>query len=110
MTRSVVKLSGTFNWGSDESTAQQAIAKAHGATRAQVLVRWAVQRGFSALPRSGTGGVPNALPFARIRPMGQVYFRIVGFQGHDLSGGLTAAEMTTLDGFEEQLPAGRLGH
>lgn len=106
------KLSGTFNWGSDEKyRAMQAIAKAHGATRAQVLVRWAVQRGFGALPRSGTGSSAERLAIRQNSADGSGLLpESSASRDMTWSGGpLTAAEMTTLDGFEEQLPAGRLG-
>ena len=47
------KLSGNFNWGSDADFKKlAAICAAHGgATKAQVLVKWATQSGFVALPR-----------------------------------------------------------
>jgi len=56
-----------------------AIAKTHKATPAQVLIRWAMQHGYSVLPKSVTP--------SRIREN----FEVFGFE-------LSQAEMTKLDG------------
>lgn len=98
------KLSGSWNWGSDAAFRTLAgTAKAHGATKAQVLVRWAFQRGFVALPRSGTSDSAQRLAIAQNSLAG------VSDGEYWKDGPLTRAEMRALDGLEVGLASGRLG-
>lgn len=106
------KLSGSFNWGSDdEYRALQMVAKAHSATKAQVLVRWAVQRGFGALPRSGVGSAVERLAIRQNSGRGVSSRGWYKGPAEETWGGgaLTKEEMAALDGMDQQLAAGRLG-
>ena len=98
------KLSGAYNWGSDAMyRALMAVCKNHRATRAQVLVRWSVQRGFVPLPRSGTSDKDQRLAIAQNSAAG------VSDGATWANGPLTPAEMAKLDGLEDHLRSGRLG-
>jgi len=106
------QLSGSFNWGSDdEYRALQAVAKAHSATKAQILVRWAVQRGFGALPRSGVGSAAEKLAIRQNSGRGVSSRGWYAGPAEETWGGgaLTREEMASLDGLDQQLAAGRLG-
>lgn len=98
------KLSGGFNWGDDAAyKTLSAAAKHHGATKAQVLVRWSVQRGFAPLPRSGTAEKETRLAIAQNSGR--------GVENGDSwkNGPLSPREMASLDGLDVALPSGRLG-
>jgi diketogulonate reductase-like aldo/keto reductase len=73
------------------------IGKNKGMTKAQVLVRWAFQKGYLCVPRSGSKS-----KIERIAIQENSYNGVRDFL-------LTEKEMITLDGLEEKLPAGRLG-
>jgi 2,5-diketo-D-gluconate reductase A len=73
------------------------IAKAKSMTKAQVLVRWALQHDYVSVPRSACKS-----KIERLAIQENSYNGIKGFV-------LTDAEMRTLDSLDEQLPAGRLG-
>ena len=91
--------------------------KAHGATKAQVLVRWAAQRGFVPLPRSGVGSEAEQLAIRQNSARG------VSGRGWEskrathgslvtrdwVGGPLSAKEMGRLDAMDQQTCAGRLG-
>jgi diketogulonate reductase-like aldo/keto reductase len=98
------KLSGAYNWGSDAAyKTLNAACKAHGATKAQVLVRWALQRGFVPLPRSGVSDSVQRLAIAQNSLSGVE-------DGVTWRGGqLSAQEMRSLNQLEDRLASGRLG-
>ena len=93
------KLSGNFNWGSDADYKKlAAVCAAHGgATKAQVLVKWATQSGFVALPRTTTAtkAEAEAVPQNLLRDWD--------------TGDLTEEEMDALNSLDRGLPAGELG-
>ncbi|KAH8076230.1 oxidoreductase [Aureococcus anophagefferens] len=97
-------LSGAYNWGSDAAfKALNACCKAHAATKAQVLVRWAVQRGFAPLPRSTAADAAQRLAIAQNAA--------AGVEDGDFwrGGPLSRAEMKALDALEDHLASGKLG-
>ena len=98
------KLSGAYNWGSDAAyKTLNAACKAHGATKAQILVRWALQRGFVPLPRSGVSDSVQRLAIAQNSLAGVE-------DGATWKGGqLSAQEMRSLNQLEDRLASGRLG-
>lgn len=73
------------------------IGKSRGLTKAQVLVRWALQKGYLCVPRSG-----GKYKIERTAILENSY---AGVKDTVLS----EKEMATLDGLDEKLPAGRLG-
>lgn len=73
------------------------IAKNKGLTKAQVLVRWAFQKGYLSVPRSGSKS-----KIERIAIQENSYNGVKDVV-------LTEKEMDILDGLDEKLPAGRLG-
>ena len=73
------------------------LAKNRGMTKAQVLVRWAVQKGYLCVPRSGSKFKTEQ---AAIQENSWD-----GTRGFILS----PEEMEILDQLDQQLPAGRLG-
>jgi diketogulonate reductase-like aldo/keto reductase len=73
------------------------IAQQRKMTKAQVLVRWAVQMGYVCVPRSS----------AKFKVESRAIFEN-SWEGTK-SLVLTEAEMKTLNALDEQLPAGRLG-
>mgnify|MGYP002012900576 CR=1 FL=1 len=76
---------------------------AHAATKAQVLVRWAVQRGFAPLPRSTAADAAQRLAIAQNAA--------AGVEDGDFwrGGPLSRAEMKALDALEDHLASGKLG-
>ena len=88
------------------------MSKAHGATKAQVLARWAAQRGFVALPRSGVGSEAERAAIRQNSARG-VSGRVWGegdtAESTWVGGALTVAEMRQLDAMDVQVRAGRLG-
>jgi 2,5-diketo-D-gluconate reductase A len=98
------KLSGAYNWGSDAAfKTLTAVSKAHGATKAQVLVRWSIQRGFVPLARSGVGDSVQRLAIAQNALAGVE-------DGVSWKGGqLSASEMRALNALEAKLASGTLG-
>ena len=73
------------------------LAKKRGMTKAQVLVRWAVQKGFLCVPRSSSKFKIERQAIAENSWNGTSSFL------------LSQAKMDILDGLDEQIPAGRLG-
>jgi diketogulonate reductase-like aldo/keto reductase len=73
------------------------VAKSKGMTKAQVLVRWALQKGYLCVPRSG-----SKFKIERAAIVENSYGGVQPFV-------LTPKEMEVLDSLDEQLPAGRLG-
>ena len=74
-----------------------------GATKAQILVRWALQRGFVPLPRSGVSDSVQRLAIAQNALAGVE-------DGATWKGGqLSAQEMRSLNQLEDRLASGRLG-
>lgn len=73
------------------------MGKARGLTKAQVLVRWALQKGYISVPRSGSK-YKIEREAIRENSYGGVKDTV-----------LTEKEMETLAGLDEKLPAGRLG-
>jgi diketogulonate reductase-like aldo/keto reductase len=77
------------------------IAKNKGMTKAQILVRWSLQKGFVCVPRSD-----SAFKIERVAIAENSY------GGVNPPGGgfvLTDEEMRILDGLDEGLQAGKLG-
>jgi diketogulonate reductase-like aldo/keto reductase len=65
--------------------------------QAQILVRWALQKGYLCVPRSGVGSkIERAAIFENS------YKGVSKFS-------LSENEMQVLDGLDEKLPVGRLG-
>ncbi|KAH8046963.1 oxidoreductase [Aureococcus anophagefferens] len=96
------KLSGAYNWGSDAAfKALNACCKAHAATKAQVLVRWAVQRGFAPLPRSTAADAAQRLAIAQNAAAGVE-------DGDSGAGTASRAEMKALDALRPPA-SGKLG-
>lgn len=81
-------------------TTVAAIAKEKNVTKQQILIRWALHKGYVSLPRSGTGSKLERNAIAEN-----------SFVGCDSGSGLTLTreEMERLDALEEGLKAGRLG-
>lgn len=73
------------------------IAKNKGTTKAQVLVRWAMQKGYACVPRSAA-----ATKVERVAIAENSYGGVSGFV-------LTDEEMKQLDGLNVSLKAGSLG-
>ncbi|KAL7521433.1 hypothetical protein ACHAWX_007655 [Stephanocyclus meneghinianus] len=73
------------------------IAKAKGVTKAQVLVRWALQKGFGCAPRSGTGSKLERIAIAE-----NSYGGVVNLE-------LSSEEMKLLDSLDVNYKAGKLG-
>jgi len=72
------------------------IAKEKGVTKAQILVRWALQKGYLCVPRSGVGSKLERTAIFENSHKGVSTFS------------LSEIEMQVLDGLDEKLPAGRL--
>eukprot|EP00804_Cyclotella_cryptica_P006431 CCRYP_018066-RB/>CCRYP_018066-RB protein AED:0.20 eAED:0.20 QI:823/1/1/1/0.5/0.33/3/1582/202 len=73
------------------------VAKARGVTKAQVLVRWALQKGFACAPRSGTGSKLERIAIAE-----NSYGGVVNFE-------LSTEEMRLLDSLDTNYKSGKLG-
>ena len=73
------------------------IGERHGKTKAQTLVRWALQKGYLCVPRSA-----SKYKIERQAIGENSYGGVADFV-------LTREEMETLDGLDVQLPAGQLG-
>lgn len=73
------------------------IGKARGLTKAQVLVRWALQKGYLSVPRSG-----SKYKIEREAILENSYNGVKDTV-------LSDKEMDILAGLDENLPAGRLG-
>eukprot|EP00804_Cyclotella_cryptica_P008640 CCRYP_007590-RA/>CCRYP_007590-RA protein AED:0.05 eAED:0.05 QI:143/1/1/1/1/1/2/1575/479 len=73
------------------------VAKARGVTKAQVLVRWALQKGFACAPRSGTGSKLERIAIAE-----NSYGGVVNFE-------LSTEEMRLLDSLDINYKSGKLG-
>jgi diketogulonate reductase-like aldo/keto reductase len=77
------------------------IAKTKGMTKAQVLVRWSLQKGYVCVPRSAAASKVDRIAIASnsyggVNPQGGVFV-------------LTNEEMRILDGLDERYKAGKLG-
>lgn len=94
------KLSGadgpTEGWDMLSKLAQQ-----KGMTKAQVLVRWALQKGYICVPRSASASKVERIAIAE-NSYG-------GVNPTDVSFILTSSEMETLDSLDVGYKAGRLG-
>ena len=77
-----------------------AIAKQKGMTKAQVLVRWALQKGYICVPRSASASKVERVAIAE---------NSYGGVNADSAFTLTSEEMMTLDRLDVSWPAGRLG-
>lgn len=69
----------------------------HKKLQAQVLVRWALQKGYLCVPRSGSG--------SKIERKAIFENSFDGVENYELS----LSDMETLDGLDENLKAGKLG-
>mmetsp|Transcript_25757 Transcript_25757/g.38681 ORF Transcript_25757/g.38681 Transcript_25757/m.38681 type:complete len:94 (-) Transcript_25757:130-411(-) len=70
-------------------------------TKAQILVRWSLQKGYICVPRSGCGSKLERIAFGEN-----------SYGGVNVSGGgcaLTKEDMDILDGLDIGLKAGKLG-
>ena len=77
------------------------IAQNKGMTKAQVLVRWSLQKGYVCVPRSSSGSKLERVAIAEN-----------SYGGVNPAGGgfvLTEEEMRILDGLDEGFKAGKLG-
>lgn len=77
------------------------IAQKKGMTKAQVLVRWALQKGYTCVPRSASASKVERMAIAEN-----------SYGGVNAAGGkflLTKEETAMLDGLDEQFKAGKLG-
>jgi diketogulonate reductase-like aldo/keto reductase len=77
------------------------IAKKKGMTRAQILVRWSLQKGYVCVPRSSVASKVERIAIAEN-----------SYGGVNSQGGvfvLTNEEMRILDGLDEHYKAGKLG-
>lgn len=77
------------------------IAQKKGMTKAQVLVRWALQKGYICVPRSSSASKVERMAIAE-----NSYGGVNAVGGNF---GLSGEEMETLDGLDEQFKAGKLG-
>ena len=77
------------------------IAEAKGMTKAQVLVRWSIQKGYVCVPRSS--------PKSKIERIAIAENSYGGVNPHNRKFVLTDEEMRILDGLDERFPAGKLG-
>jgi diketogulonate reductase-like aldo/keto reductase len=77
------------------------IAQKKGMTKAQVLVRWSLQKGYICVPRSATASKVERIAIAE-NSYG-------GVNKDDGSCILTAEEMSLLDGLDVSYKAGKLG-
>jgi 2,5-diketo-D-gluconate reductase A len=73
------------------------IAKARGMTKQQVLVRWAVQRGYLCVPRSGSKAKVEKQAIAENSWQGTASYI------------LSDEDMATLNSLDTKIPAGQLG-
>lgn len=94
------KLSGT-DGPQDQWEVLSKIAKEKGMTKAQVLVRWSLQKGFVCVPRSSAASKLEKFAIAENSYGG------VNRKGKDDI--LTSAEMSILDTLDIGLKAGKLG-
>lgn len=94
------KLSGV-DGPSDQWAVLSDLAKAKDVTKAQVLVRWALQKGYVCAPRSGTGSKLERIAIAE-NSYGGVNPTEKPFQ-------LSAEDMKILDGLDVGYRAGKLG-
>lgn len=81
----------------DGWTALGKIAAAHSCTKQQILIRWAVQKGYACVPRSSS---QYKVEQQAIRENTWTATQSIV---------LSEAEMMILDGLDEQISAGRLG-
>lgn len=94
------KLSGV-DGPADEWAVLSDLAKAKGVTKAQLLVRWSLQKGYVCVPRSGSKSKVERLAVAEnsyggVNPM-------------DAKFVLSQEDMEILDGLDRGYKAGRLG-
>jgi len=73
------------------------LAKAKGVTKAQILVRWALQKGYACAPRSGTKSKLERIAIAENSYGGVVDFLLSG------------EEMNLLDNLNVDYKSGKLG-
>ena len=76
------------------------LAKAKGMTKAQLLVRWSMQKGFVCVPRSGCSSKIERIAIAE---------NSYGGVNGDESFVLTKGDMKILDGLDIAYKAGKLG-
>jgi len=79
------------------------LAKARGVTKAQLLVRWALQKGYACVPRSGTGSKLERTAIAENSYGG------VNPSAATTPFVLTGEDMAVLDGLDVGYKAGKLG-
>lgn len=103
------KLSGV-DGPSDQWTVLSEVAKARGMTKAQLLVRWSLQKGFVCVPRSGSSTKIERLAIAEnsyggVNPQPQIEI------DSDMSPSfvLTNEHMKLLDDLDVGYKAGKLG-
>lgn len=94
------KLSGT-DGPADQWAILSDIAKKKGMTKAQVLVRWSLQKGFACVPRSGCG--------SKIERIAITENSYGGVNLPDRGNILTDEEMSIIDSLNINYKAGKLG-
>jgi len=94
------KLSGV-DGPSEGWTVLADLAKVKGVTKAQLLVRWSLQKGFVCLPRSGSS--------SKVERMAIAENSYGGVNSVGASFVLTQEDMKILDGLDSGYKAGRLG-
>ena len=80
------------------------IAKHHSVTKAQVLVRWSLQRGYLSVPRSGVGSKIERVAIQENSYRGVSSFSLSDEEMEILNGldvGITAGTLGLLDGWVE---------
>jgi len=94
------KLSGV-DGPADEWAVLSDLAKTKGVTKAQLLVRWSLQKGYVCVPRSGSKSKVERLAIAE-NSYG-------GVNPVDTKFALSREDMKILDGLDRSYKAGRLG-
>jgi len=94
------KLSGV-DGPADEWAVLSDLAKTKGVTKAQLLVRWSLQKGYVCVPRSGSKSKVERLAIAE-NSYG-------GVNPVDTNFALSQEDMKILDGLDRSYKAGRLG-
>mmetsp|Transcript_21230 Transcript_21230/g.44230 ORF Transcript_21230/g.44230 Transcript_21230/m.44230 type:complete len:360 (+) Transcript_21230:56-1135(+) len=97
------KLSGNFNWGSDDDyKVLNEVSTRLGLTKAQTLVAWCYSKGIASTPRSGVGSKIERLAIAENSEEGVM--KVLGGGGR-----MSDEDVAKLDALEQGLKMGRLG-
>lgn len=107
------KLSGASG-PSEQWDVLSQIASKKGVTKAQVMVRWSLQKGYVCVPRSGSGSKIERVAIAENSYGGGPVIKngkiaTISKAGGEENAMLTAEEMKILDGLDVNYKAGKLG-